>query len=168
VNKLPADTPEAAGWHHAHGVDRLEKTPGGSDEEEARVSAEEQNKALVRRLFEAEGAGGDVDVLEELLAPDFVGHNPLPGQEPGRAAYVQFNAQNHPAYSDLRYIIEDQVASRDKGVSGLTACATHDRAEFMGIAPTGKEVTYKGSVIHRMSGGKMVEEWSQGRTSLEY
>jgi drug/metabolite transporter (DMT)-like permease len=46
-------------------------------------SAEEKNKALVRRFLQAHGKG-DLDALEELLAPDFVNHNLLPGHEPAR------------------------------------------------------------------------------------
>jgi ketosteroid isomerase-like protein len=50
--------------------------------------AEEKNKALVRRLLEAH-AKGDLDALEELLAPDFVDHSLLPGQDPAREGYIQ-------------------------------------------------------------------------------
>jgi predicted ester cyclase len=126
------------------------------------TAKEEMNKALVRRLFEAAGAGGDLDVLEELLAPDFVDHNPLPGQEPGRAGYMQFVAHDHDVFSDLRYFFHEQLAVGDKVISRLTARATHDWEKFMGLALTGKEVTYKGIIIHRISGGKIAEEWSHG------
>jgi ketosteroid isomerase-like protein len=68
-----------------HGVDPWRNASW--QEEEASVSAEE-NRALVRRLLEAEDKG-DLDALDELLAPDFVDHNPLPGQEPGREGYIQ-------------------------------------------------------------------------------
>jgi ketosteroid isomerase-like protein len=62
------------------------------------VSAEEKNKALVRRFVQAQDEG-DLDALDELLAPDFVDHNPLPGQEPGREGYIQGVAQDHAALS---------------------------------------------------------------------
>jgi len=48
------------------------------------VSSAQENKALVRRFVEAQ-ANADLDTLDELLAPDFVDHNLLPGQEPGRS-----------------------------------------------------------------------------------
>jgi hypothetical protein len=40
--------------------------------------------------------------------------------------------------------------------------ATHDRRELMGVAPTGREVTYKAMAMHRIVGGKIVEEWAEG------
>jgi serine phosphatase RsbU (regulator of sigma subunit)/predicted ester cyclase len=122
---------------------------------------EEKNKALVRRFYEAQGKG-DLDALEELLAPDFVDHNLLPGQAPGREGYLQGVVEDHTAYSNFYYAIEDQMTSGDKVISHVTARGIHDRSEFLGIAPTGKEVIYKGLVIHRISGGKIAEEWSYG------
>jgi ketosteroid isomerase-like protein len=41
----------------------------------------EENKALVRRFLEAH-ASGDVDIVDEMLASDFVDHNLIPGQRP--------------------------------------------------------------------------------------
>jgi hypothetical protein len=70
--------PEAAEWHHAS-VDPLAgETSVGKEEEQAPVSVEE-NKALVRRFFEAQ-AKGDLDAVREMMAPDFVDHSLLPGQ----------------------------------------------------------------------------------------
>ena len=51
-------------------------------------SEEEKNMALVRRFFEAQ-ANADLDTIEELLAPDFVDHGLLPGQDPGREGFMQ-------------------------------------------------------------------------------
>ena len=48
----------------------------------------EENKALVRRFFEAQ-AKGDLDAVREMMAPDFVDHSLLPGQTPGREGYLQ-------------------------------------------------------------------------------
>ena len=65
-------------------------------------------------------------------------------------------------FSNRRFIVEEQVAEADKVVSRVTAHATHDRKAFLGVAPTGKEATYKTIFIHRISGGKIAEEWSLG------
>ena len=64
----------------------------------------EKNKALVRRFLEAH-AKGDLDTLEEMLAPDFVDHNLLPGQRPGREGYLQAHTEYHAAYSQPTIII---------------------------------------------------------------
>jgi len=124
------------------------------------VSAEE-NLALVRRFFEAQGEG-DLDTLDEILADDFVDRSLLPSEDPDREGYKRSVAEDHAAFSELRYIIEDQVATGDKVVSRLTIRRIHDRGEFVGIAPTGEEYEATGIVIHRIVGGRIAEEWSEG------
>jgi predicted ester cyclase len=124
------------------------------------VSAEE-NMALVRRFFEAQGEG-DMDTLDELLAEDFVDRSLLPSEDPDREGYKRSVAEDHSAFSELRYIIEDQVATDDKVVSRLTIRRIHDRGDFVGIAPTGEEYEATGIVIHRIAGGRIAEEWSEG------
>src|SRR5215204_2212379 len=133
--------------------------------EERSMSVEEENKALVRRFLEAQDKG-DLETLDELLAPDFIDHNlhPFGHQGPGREGYMQQVAEDHAIFSDFRYLIEDQVASEDKVVSRVTARGIHDRGEYMGIAPIGREAVFTGIVIHRIVGGTIVEEWSEGST----
>jgi len=119
----------------------------------------EVNKALVRHFFEAQ-AKGDLDAMREMMAPDFVDHTVLPGQEPTREGYLRGVAEDRAAFSDIRLIIEEQVAEGEKVISRLTVCGTHDRAEFMGAAPVGTELLSTGIAIHRISGGKIAEEWA--------
>jgi serine phosphatase RsbU (regulator of sigma subunit)/predicted ester cyclase len=131
----------------------------GNEEGAAVSEAEEQNKALVRRLLEAHAAG-DLDALEELLAPDFVDHSLLPGQDPDREGYIRSAAEQHAALSDIRYIFEYQATDGDMVISRLTMRATHDRGMLFGVAPTGKAWSAPIIVIDRVSGGRIVEEWS--------
>src|SRR5215216_1198127 len=121
----------------------------------------EENLALVRRFFEAQGEG-DLDALDQILAEDFVDRSLLPNEDPDREGYKRSVAEDHAAFSELRYIIEDQVATDDKVVSRLTIRRVHDRGYFVGIAPTGEEYEATGIVIHRIAGGKIAEEWSEG------
>ncbi|MDQ4004042.1 MAG: SpoIIE family protein phosphatase [Actinomycetota bacterium] len=121
----------------------------------------EENKALVRRFLEAH-AKGDLDALEEMLAPDFVDHNLIPGQEPGREGYLRAFTEYHAAYSDTRYVIEKQVAEGDEVVTSFAVSSTHDRGEWMGLVPTGKQFKALLILIHRIVGGKIADEWSQG------
>ena len=125
------------------------------------MSAEEKNKALVRRFLEAQ-AKGNLNVIDEVLAPHFVDHDRLPGQAPDREGYKRVIAEYHAAFSNVRFLVEDQLAEADKVVSRFIMRATHDRRELMGVAPTGREVTYKAMAIHRIVGGKIVEEWAEG------
>jgi serine phosphatase RsbU (regulator of sigma subunit)/ketosteroid isomerase-like protein len=122
---------------------------------------QEKNKALVRRFLEAQ-AKGNLNVIDEVLTPHFVDHDRLPGQAPDREGYKQTIAEYHAAFSNVRFLVEDQVAQGDKVVTRFIVRATHDRRELMGVAPTGREVTYKAMAIHRIVGGKIVEEWAEG------
>jgi serine phosphatase RsbU (regulator of sigma subunit)/predicted ester cyclase len=128
--------------------------------------AEEKNKAIARRFLEAQ-AKGDLDALDELLAPEFIDHSSFPGQEPGREGYKQQVAEQHAALSDVRSIIEDQVAKGEKVVTRITWRSLHDRGEYFGLMPRGTEVEVTSITIHRIVGGKIAEEWSEGSGSAE-
>jgi serine phosphatase RsbU (regulator of sigma subunit)/predicted ester cyclase len=130
------------------------------------MSSLEENKALVRRFLEVH-AKGDVEALEEMMASDFVNHNLLPGQEPDLEGYLRSFTQYHAAFSDTRYVIEKQVAEGDEVMTIFTVSSTHDRREYMGIAPTSKEFQALLILIHRIVAGKIAEEWSQGRGLAE-
>ncbi len=133
----------------------------------------EQNKALVRRFYETQEAVGrgeaDMDALDEFMAPDYVSHSKLvPDQKPGREGYKQAAAQLLASLSNLRFLVEDLVAEGDKVVSRFTVRAIHDGRELMGIAPTGREVSFKAIEIHRISGGKIAEYWALGTAGLKF
>jgi serine phosphatase RsbU (regulator of sigma subunit)/predicted ester cyclase len=138
----------------------------GSEEEAPVSSEEEKNKVLVRRFWEAQ-ANADLDTLDELLASDFVDHGLLPGQEPGREGYKQQVAEQIAALSDVRFIIEDQLAKGDKVVTRITWRSVHDRGEYFGLMPRGTEVEVTAMAMHRIVGGKIAEEWSEGSGSAE-
>jgi predicted ester cyclase len=122
----------------------------------------EKNKALVRRFLEAR-VTGDVDAVEKMLAPNFVNHTKvLPNEEPGREGFIQAIAQYNAAFSNSSIIVEDQVASGEKVVSRCVVRRTHDRGKVMGVAPSGRELTYLPVVIHRIEGGKIAEQWGGG------
>jgi len=130
------------------------------------MSAEENNKALARRFLKARGKG-DLDAIEQMMAPDFVDHTLAPSQEPDREAYKRRVAEYAAAFSNLTYTIEDQVTGADKVVTRFTVSGTHDRRELMGVAPTGREATNMAIAIHRIVGGKIAEEWGVGTSISE-
>jgi predicted ester cyclase len=125
------------------------------------VSSEaEENKALVRRFLEALTMR-DLETLDELLAPDFVDHTLLAGQDPSREGYLRAIAEDHAALSDIRTTIEYQATDGDDIViTRHTARSIHDRGTLLGMEPTGKEWKLTHIDIHRISGGKIVEAWS--------
>src|SRR5215216_2829481 len=154
------------GWHHA-GCRAVGETRVGSEEDLLLSSEEEEkNMALVCRFFEAQ-ANADLDTLEELMAPDFVDHSLLPGQEPSREGYKQQVAEQIAALSEVRCIIEDQLAKGEKVVTRITWRSIHDRGEYFGLMPRDKEVEVTSMTMHRIVRGKITEEWSEGSGSAE-
>src|SRR5215207_6788869 len=126
------------------------------------MSAEE-NMALARRFMEARVVKRDLNAVDEMLAPDFINHNKLvPGQDPDREDYLRGIAAFHAALSPGRLILEDQVAGADKVVTRFIVHAIHDGGELMGVAPTGRELTNRAIVVHRIMEGKIAEEWGMG------
>ena len=121
---------------------------------------EEENKTIAQRFNDDVWDRGDEAALEELLDPNFVDHDALPGQSPDREGHRQILAAFHSAFPDLNVTTEDIVAEGDKVVSRWTARGTH-RGELMGIAPTGNGVTIKGIDVLRIAEGRIVERWAQ-------
>jgi steroid delta-isomerase-like uncharacterized protein len=119
-----------------------------------------ETKTIARRFNEDVWGKGDQAALEELLDPDFVDHDALPGQPPGREGHAQILAAFRSAFPDLNVTTEDIVSEGDKVVSRWTARGTH-QGELLGIAPTGNGVTIKGIDVLRVAEGRIVERWAQ-------
>ena len=120
----------------------------------------EENKAIVRRWF-AETDKGNLAIVEELCAPDYVDHNPpLPGMPAGNQGVRQANVALREAFPDTVHVIQDQIAEGDKVVTRLLGRGTF-RGAILGIPPNGKVIEIAGISVHRLVGGKLVEHWAQ-------
>ena len=119
----------------------------------------EENKALARSVLEEMFNKGNLDVADELLAPDYVNHDAaMPEDIHGPEGFKQYVGAYRSAFSDLHLEIEEQIAEGDLVATRWTGTGTHD-GELAGIPPTGKRVTLPGMEIVRISGGKLVEGW---------
>ena len=116
----------------------------------------EENKDLATRSCEA---SNNPDIIEEVYAADLVWHEPdrdLRGHEEAK----QFIAMHTTAFPDLNATVEDVIAEGDKVVTRVTLRGTHQgEVEEFG-PPTGRQVESQGLTIHRIEGGKIVEEWN--------
>jgi len=117
-----------------------------------------ENKTIMRRALKEVVNKGNLDLIDELVSPDFVDHTPFPGLPPGREGIRQTIGMLREAFPDLQITIEDLIAEGDKVVSRQTLRGTH-QGEFMGIPPTGKQVTWTGILIFRIADGKIVDQW---------
>ena len=122
------------------------------------LSSAEENKAIVRRFLE-ELVKGNFDVIDELLAESFVDRSLMPGQGSTREDFKSSVAEIHEAFSGTSFTIVVQVAEGDTVVTKCRESAI-GRDEIWGLPPTGIESTHEGIYIHRLSGGKIAEEWS--------
>jgi ketosteroid isomerase-like protein len=100
------------------------------------MSSAEENKALVHRFFEEVFKRGNLDVADELLAPDFAWK--LPGKDASIEDYKQWVAKQRASSSDLHFSIEEQIAGGEKVVTRLIGSGTHDQKEFGEFAPAGR------------------------------
>ena len=115
----------------------------------------EDNKATVRRMIEEVWNKGNLDVVDEVVTPEYVFRPP--GQEfKGRDGLKQVVTMYRNAFPDLHLTIEDIIAEGD--IVALT-CAVQGtfKSEMMGIPPTGKELNAKSAIFVRFKDGKEIE-----------
>ncbi len=119
----------------------------------------DDNKRLVRRLVHEVWNQGKLELIPELIDPDYVRHDPAwPEEVHGREGYKQYVATTRHALADGQLTIEDLIAEGDKVVSRWTLRGTQ-QGEFLGIRPTWREVHLHGISITRVEHGKIAEVW---------
>jgi predicted ester cyclase len=118
------------------------------------------NKETVKRLQDAVTGGVEFisQTIDELCDPDVVFHAPVPTGATGVQALKQVWPVLLRAYPDLRVTVEDLIEEGDKVVARNTVTGTH-QGEYLGIAPTGRSVTYKEIFICRFVDGRIAEIW---------
>ena len=117
----------------------------------------ETNTTVASRWYEEVFNAGNVALIDELFAPDFVDHdpsNPLPGLEGVRQLVSMYRG----AFPDLHLTIEDEITEGDRIVARFTGRGTH-RGLLMGIPPSGKRVTITAIDILRFENGRIAEHW---------
>lgn len=123
------------------------------------MTTAQRNKTIVRRFIEEFQNGGNESAAEELLAADFVDHSPFPGVSPDREGVKRLFAALRQAFPDLRAKIHDQLAEKDRVATLKTFRGTH-RGEFLGIAPTGRSVSFDAIDVVRIADGRIAEHWN--------
>ena len=119
----------------------------------------EENKALARRSWEIVSPD-NLDLIEEVYAPDLVWHEPdqdIRGYEQAK----QFVSSFFAAMPDINITVEDLIAEGEKVVSRYTIRGTHQGETEEFGPPTGRQMQLEGITIHRFEDGKIVEEWER-------
>ena len=102
---------------------------------------------------------GNFELLNELVAGDFVEHSAQPGVPPTREGFKQTLIGLKKAFPDLLYTIDDSIESGDRIVHRVTASGTM-KGDFMGIPATGKRATWTEIHIGRVANGRLAEHWA--------
>jgi predicted ester cyclase len=116
----------------------------------------ELNKTVVRHYLEAYDTG-DINAVMQFIDPNHVHHL-------GRGESLNFDARKRDdsvffsAFSNIKTILEDQIAEGDKVASRVTMHCTHT-GEYQGIPATGKRIAITFIDIALIKAGKIVEEW---------
>jgi len=118
----------------------------------------QDNISVFRRIIDELFMNKNPAAFDELLAPDFVDHEGVPGVPPTRDGVKQLLSGVHAAFPDFQIDIEHVVAQDDLVVLMTTWRGTQTGA-FMGIPPTGKQVAWKVFDTIRVVDGKCVEHW---------
>ena len=118
----------------------------------------ENNLQIVKRFFEEVWNEGNLDVVDELLAPGFTDHNLPPGALKGLQGYKATVNNFRSAFPDITYSLNHIVAESDRVAIRLTGIGTHKGA-FMGIPATNKQVSFGGMTFVRIENGRITDRW---------
>lgn len=119
----------------------------------------QQTNIAAQTAFGKAVVTGNLDALDEVVAPGSVDHDPAPGQGPGPEGYKAMFGELRTAFPDLNVEVEHLLASGDELAFAYTITGTH-LGELLGHPATGRKVSYRGMQISRFdSDGKLVERW---------
>lgn len=130
------------------------------------MTTTDENKGIVRRYYEDAVQGGDVALLDELVAEDVVNHDPLsdetltPEEARGFEGFRRHVEVFREAFPDGSFTIEDLVAEDDRVLARFTMEGTHE-GRFAGFEPTGNRVSSPTMVLYRIEDGKIAERWQE-------
>jgi steroid delta-isomerase-like uncharacterized protein len=126
---------------------------------EGEETVSEQNKDIIRRLYEEVWNQHNPEAADEFVAYDVFTRDMVPEHQHGIDGYKHLIRWLHTAFPDLRYDTEDIIAEGDKVATFVTLSGTHT-GPLRDLAATGKQVSVKHAHWFRVANGKVVETWS--------
>jgi steroid delta-isomerase-like uncharacterized protein len=119
-------------------------------------STASENKAQFRRTYEELLNRGNLSIVDELVAADFINHDAPPGRNRGPESMRQLTNWLRSAFPDLQFSIEEMVAEGDTVVGRVIMRGTH-QGTFQGIPPTGRPIQQAHAHFVRFRDGKAIE-----------
>ena len=114
-------------------------------------------KTKVQRTIEVFN-DGNVGLIDELYAADFINRTTPPDVAPTRDGCKQWVTALRTAFPDIHYTLDDSIEAGDKFVTRVTGSGTM-RGDFAGMAATGKHATWAEIHIVRVANEHVVEHW---------
>jgi steroid delta-isomerase-like uncharacterized protein len=118
----------------------------------------EANITAVRRLTQEGFVGGEIDVVDEVVADECIDHDPMPGQGQGREGQRHTCQMVVNGLSNRSTLRDEFLAVGDTVIENWVFQGTHT-GEFLGVPATGKQLQVRGIEIWRLANGKIVERW---------
>jgi predicted SnoaL-like aldol condensation-catalyzing enzyme len=119
----------------------------------------EENKAIVRHLFDELFNKGNPSAANDVITPDYVDHSPIPASLPGPEDLGQRTVMLRAAFVS-ECVFGEFLAEGDLVAFTWTLSGIHN-GPLVGMAATGKYLVLAGINVERMKEGKIVEHWSQ-------
>lgn len=133
--------------------------PAGGPPPPAPVPKEVRHKASFRRFAEEAWNKGNLDVVDQVFAPEYIAHAANAEHNVyGPEGHKEFIASFRQAFPDVHLTFGDLLAEGDLLVARMTWAGTH-MDTYMGIPATGKRVSVDVTGINRFENGLVVEAW---------
>jgi predicted ester cyclase len=118
-------------------------------------------KAAIRRLFDEAFDKGNLEVVDEVFAEDFVYHLPPVADIEGVEGYKNYVEGHYSGYSDIQFTIDDLVVEGDISAMRWTFRGKQTgHSPTLGVGPTGKDISFTGCTVFHYGGDKVVEMWT--------
>jgi len=123
--------------------------------------SDDSNREFIERYFDEVTNKGDLDLADELFAPDYIHHDPA-NPDPHGVVGVE-DVKRHlkeliDAFPDMQFTVDDVISQGDDVVARWTATLTHT-GDYFGIPATNKSAVITGMNTWRLENGMAVEGW---------
>ena len=118
----------------------------------------QENKEIVRRMFDEAFNKGSMNLVNEVIAPDYIDHSPIPAPGPGPEGFAKRISALRAAFAQEAvfgvFLAEDDLVAFTWTFNGI------HNGTFVGVPATGRQVSLSGINVERLKNGKIVEHWS--------